>query len=128
MIDPSKSSNFFYDSKQGFSFIDLNFFSTLPLFSRKDEDGNIHHAEFILYSLIPFNMFLSDYSPFFKYLNNYKEIELAQKVAIKCFNKNLLALKKLGVTEEDISYTIEKYNISLPKDLLTNEIDTSLNN
>ena len=53
-IDPSKESNFFYDNEKGFSFIDLNFFAEKPIFNKVDNDGKKHHAEFILYTILPF--------------------------------------------------------------------------
>ena len=117
MIDPSKASNFFYDKKKGFSFIDLNFFMPENLFDRVDDNGQQHHAEFILYSLTPFRSLLGESGPYYKYLTP-EELTIANKIAIDCFNKNMSALKKVGVTDADIYYCASKYNIPLPKQLL----------
>lgn len=117
MIDPSKNSNFFYDTEKGFSFIDLNFFNEDKLFDKMDNDGQQHHSHFILYTMIPFRYFLSENSYFYKYLKTSKDCAMAEKVAIDCFIKNLNALKKVGITEEDVNYAVETFKIELPKAL-----------
>ena len=127
MVDPSKASNFFYDTEQGFSFIDLNFFAREPLFDRVDHHGNQHHAEFILYSLTPFKGFLSENSYFHPYLTSPEEIAFAEQVAVESFEKNFNALQQLGVTQEDMDYTLETFSIALPKALQKNEEPVSLN-
>ena len=116
-VDPSKASNFFYDPNQGFSFIDLNFFSQQPLFDKVDNNGQQHHAEFILYSLTPFRNFLNENSYFHPYLTSPEEIAFAEQVAIESFEKNFAALQQLGVTQEDVDYTMETFSIELPKTL-----------
>lgn len=126
MVDPSKASNFFYDSEKGFSFIDLNFFTQEPLFDKVDHLGNQHHAEFILYSLTPFKGFLSEYSYFHKYLQTPEEIAFAEQVAVSSYEKNFQALQQLGVTQEDMNYTLETFNIELPRPLQKPEIQPNV--
>lgn len=126
MVDPSKASNFFYDSEKGFSFIDLNFFTQEPLFDKVDHQGNQHHAEFILYSLTPFKSFLNENSYFHKYLQTPEELAFAEQVAVSSYEKNFQALQQLGVTQEDMDYTLETFNIELPKALQKPEIQPSV--
>lgn len=121
MIDPSKESNFFYDEEKGFSFIDLNFFSEETLFDKVDHNGHKHHASFILYTLTPFKSFLINNGLYTNCLKTAKEHAFANQVAAECFEKNLNSLKKIGVTEEDVIYTLNEYRIPVPSSLQTIE-------
>ena len=105
-VDPSKESNFFYDDKNGFSFIDLNFFTDEPLFDKIDSDGTCHHDKFITYTFLPFRaLAIRRYNQFFK---SSKDIEFAQKVMKEGCDKLVSALMKIGVSMKDIEYSFEK--------------------
>ncbi len=112
-VDPSKESNFFYDEKKGFCFIDLNFFTSETLFDKVDANGEVTHEEFILYTLTPFrHLFGGVYD---KYLKTSEELEFSQNVAAKCLERYFLALTKLGVTERDMEFVCERYNMPMPE-------------
>ena len=107
-VDPSKTSNFFYDQDKGFSFVDLSFFAQEKLFDKQDLEGTSHHSEFIYYSFTPFrNLFNSSFS---KVLNE-EEQSFCDEVLTDTFNKNFEALQKVGVTQEDMNFTIERFNL-----------------
>ena len=106
LIDPSKESNFFYDDKNGFSFIDLNFFSKQRLFDKTNSDGTLHHDLFIDYTFLPFRALA--FGRYDKYFKTSKDVEFAQKVMRGGYDKMVNALLKIGVTLEDIEYCLEK--------------------
>ena len=119
-VDPSKASNFFYDSKKGFSFIDLNSFRKEPLFDKVDHNGQQRHAEFINYSFTPFRGAFYGY-PFLEHLKNPDDVNFVKKVAAEAFRKTVTALKKIGITEADVDYTIQHFDIPFLKQLTQND-------
>ena len=50
-----------------------------------------------------------------------------KKVILNEFDKYITSVKKLGITEEDVKFTFDKYNIGLSNLLKTEEMCETLN-
>lgn len=107
-VDPSKTSNFFYDKDKGFSFVDLSFLTQEKLFEKQDSNGQTHHSEFIYYSFTPFRDLFN--CSFNKILTE-EEQSFSDAVLESCFNKTVEGLQEVGVTQEDIDFTIQRFNL-----------------
>lgn len=111
-VDPSKASNFFYDKKKGFSFIDLNFFSDQPVFDKIDNNGQQRHTQFICNAFTPFRGAFFNY-PFLQHLDKQEDLDSVKFATLSAFKKTINALKKIGISQSDIDYSIDYLNIPL---------------
>jgi len=112
MIDPSKETNFFYDTEKGFSFIDLNFFAKESDFDKLDDQNC--HTIFIAYTMVFLRkLMVGSYD---KYLKP-DQIEYCKKVVYESFNKYVQAMELVGIYKEEIEKSFERLGMEFPKNI-----------